>query len=119
MSISQIKIMYTVSLIRANSYQINELEKSIENLLEPLGGINAFVKAGDRVLLKPNLLTGSRPTKECVTRKEIVYCVAKMVKKAGGKPFLGDSPAFGSAMGVAKANGYLSLLKEFDLPIGG
>lgn len=64
MSISQIKIMYTVSLIRANSYQINELEKSIENLLEPLGGINAFVKAGDRVLLKPNLLTGSRPTKE-------------------------------------------------------
>jgi uncharacterized protein (DUF362 family) len=117
MSISQIKIMYTVSLIRANSYQINELEKSIENLLEPLGGINAFVKAGDRVLLKPNLLTGSRPTKECVTRKEIVYCVAKMVKKAGGKPFLGDSPAFGSAMGVAKANGYLSLLKEFDLPI--
>ncbi|GGA14732.1 DUF362 domain-containing protein [Okeania sp. KiyG1] len=109
--------MSTVSLIRTNSYQINELEKSIEELLEPLGGINTFVKPGDRVLLKPNLLTGSRPTKECVTRREIVYCVAKIVKKAGGKPFLGDSPAFGSALGVAKANGYLSLLEEFDLPI--
>ncbi|MEB3342791.1 DUF362 domain-containing protein [Okeania sp.] len=109
--------MSTVSLIKANSYKINELEKSIENLLAPLGGINAFVKRGDRVLLKPNLLTGSRPTKECVTRPEIVYCVAKMVKEAGGKPFLGDSPAFGSAMGVAKANGYLSLLKDLDLPI--
>ena len=109
--------MSTVSLIRTNSYQINELEKSIEELLEPLGGINTFVKPGYRVLLKPNLLTGSRPTKECVTRREIVYCVAKIVKKAGGKPFLGDSPAFGSALGVAKANGYLSLLEEFDLPI--
>jgi len=109
--------MSTVSLIKANSYKINELEKSIENLLEPLGGIKAFVKPGDRVLLKPNLLTGSRPTKECVTRREIVYCVAKIVKEAGGKPFLGDSPAFGSAMGVAKANGYLSLLKDLDLPI--
>lgn len=109
--------MSTVSLIRTNSYQINELEKSLEELLKPFGGINKIVKPGDRVLLKPNLLTGSRPTKECVTRREIVYCVAKMVKEAGGKPFLGDSPAFGSAMGVAKANGYLSLLAEFDLPI--
>jgi uncharacterized protein (DUF362 family) len=25
----------------------------------------AFVKPGDRVLLKPNLLTGARPGKEC------------------------------------------------------
>lgn len=109
--------MSNVSLIQTNSYEIEELEKSIEKLLEPLGGINAFVKAGDRVLLKPNLLTGSRPKKECVTRRELVYCVAKIVKQAGGKPFLGDSPAFGSAMGVAKANGYLPLVEELNLPI--
>ncbi len=68
-------------------------------------------------MLKPNLLTGSKPTKECTTRPEIVYCIAQMVKEVGGKPFLGDSPAFGSAMGVAKANGYLSLCEELDLPI--
>jgi uncharacterized protein (DUF362 family) len=79
--------------------------------------MTAIVKPGDRVLLKPNLLTGSRPTKECVTRKEIVYCVAKLVQEAGGKPFLGDSPAFGSAQGVAKANGYLPLAEELGLPI--
>jgi uncharacterized protein (DUF362 family) len=109
--------MYSVSLIRATSYDLKSLNESIETLLEPLGGLKAFVKEGDRVLLKPNLLTGSRPTKECVTRPEVVYCVAKMVIEAGGKPFLGDSPAFGSAMGVAKANGYLPLLKELDLPV--
>lgn len=40
-----------------------------------------------------------------------------MVIEAGGKPFLGDSPAFGSAMGVAKANGYLPLLAELNLPV--
>ncbi|MGD1900771.1 MAG: DUF362 domain-containing protein [Geitlerinemataceae cyanobacterium] len=107
----------TVSLIRATSYDLEKLRASIETVLEPLGGMGAIVKPGDRVLLKPNLLTGSRPTKECVTRKEIVYCVAQLVKEAGGKPFLGDSPAFGSAMGVAKANGYLPLAEELDLPI--
>jgi uncharacterized protein (DUF362 family) len=109
--------MTIVSLIRAESYDLSNLRSSIETLLEPLGGIKAFVKAGDRVLLKPNLLTGSRPTKECVTRPEIVYCVAQLVKEAGGKPFLGDSPAFGSVKGVAKANGYLPFIEELDLPV--
>ncbi len=107
----------TVSLIRATSYELAALEAKLEALLAPLGGMAAFVKPGDRVLLKPNLLTGARPTKECVTRPEIAYCVAKMVQAAGGKPFLGDGPAFGSARGVAKANGYLPLAEELGLPI--
>lgn len=107
----------TVSLTRATSYERQELRQKIAEVLAPLGGMAAFVKPGDRVLLKPNLLTGSRPTKECVTRPEIAYCVAQLVKAAGGKPFLGDSPAFGSARGVAKANGYLELMAELDLPI--
>jgi uncharacterized protein (DUF362 family) len=107
-----------VCLLRATSYQdLGLLQAAVEQLLEPLGGMGAVVKPGDRVLLKPNLLTGARPTKECTTRPELVYCVAQLVKAAGGKPFLGDGPAFGSARGVAKANGYLSLLEELDIPI--
>lgn len=94
-----------VSLLRTTSYDLTELRAALETLIEPLGGMSSLVKPGDRVLLKPNLLTGARPGKECVTRPEIVYCVAKMVQEAGGKPFLGDSPAFGSALGVAKASG--------------
>ncbi|BAQ65699.1 DUF362 domain-containing protein [Geminocystis sp. NIES-3709] len=109
--------MTQVSLIKAQSYDLKELRISLENLLAPFGGISAFVKKDDRVLLKPNLLTASRPTKECTTRKEIIYCVAQMVQEVGGKPFLGDSPAFGSAKGVAKANGYLPLCEAINLPI--
>ncbi|NCO76454.1 MAG: DUF362 domain-containing protein [Cyanobacteria bacterium] len=109
--------MTQVSFIKAQSYELKDLRTSIENLLLPFGGISAFVKKGDRVLLKPNLLTASRPTKECTTRKEIVYCIAQMVQEVGGKPFLGDSPAFGSAKGVAKANGYLPLCEALNLPI--
>ena len=107
----------SVSLIRATSYEVEALRESLETLLEPLGGITAFVKSGDRVLLKPNLLTGSRPTAECTTRPELVYAVATMVIEAGGKPFLGDSPAFGSAKGVALANGYETILEELNLPV--
>ena len=107
----------TVSLVRQKSYERSSLEVAVRQVLEPLGGISAFVKPGDRVLLKPNLLTGARPGKECTTRPELVYCVAKLVQEAGGIPFLGDSPAFGSARGVALANGYQSILDELNLPI--
>lgn len=106
-----------VSLLAANSYELPQLRQSLEKLLQPLGGLSHYIKSGDRVLLKPNLLTGSRPTKECITRPEMVYCVAQMVKEVGGKPFLGDSPAFGTAKGVAKANGYLPLMEALEIPI--
>ncbi|MDB9489947.1 DUF362 domain-containing protein [Dolichospermum circinale CS-534/05] len=107
----------SVSLIRAKSYEQEALKESLEILLEPLGGMAAFVKPGNRVLLKPNLLTASRPTKECTTRPELVRAVAEMVIAVGGNPFLGDSPAFGSAKGVAIANGLLPILAELNLPL--
>ncbi|MBW4667665.1 MAG: DUF362 domain-containing protein [Cyanomargarita calcarea GSE-NOS-MK-12-04C] len=107
----------SVSLIRATSYEYEALRESLQTLLEHHGGMAAFVKPGQRVLLKPNLLTGARPTKECTTRPELVYAVAQMVIECGGTPFLGDSPAFGSAKGVAQANGYQPILKELNLPI--
>ncbi|MGB3291442.1 MAG: DUF362 domain-containing protein [Phormidesmis sp.] len=107
----------SVSLVRADNYEPEALQQHLASLLAPMGGMAHFVKPGDRVLLKPNLLTGSRPTKECTTRPEIVYCVAKMVQAAGGSPFLGDSPAFGSARGVAEANGLLAWANRANLPI--
>ena len=109
--------MTAVSLIRATTYELSALRAAIESVIAPFGGMAAVVKPGDRVLLKPNLLTGARPTKECVTRPEMVYCVAQLVREAGGEPFLGDSPAFGSARGVAEANGYLPLIESLNLPI--
>ncbi|NJL45636.1 MAG: DUF362 domain-containing protein [Leptolyngbyaceae cyanobacterium SM2_3_12] len=110
-------MVFPVSLVRAQSYAIDDLRQRLVEVLEPLGGLTAFVKPGERVLLKPNLLTGARPTKECTTRPELVYVVAQLVQEAGGQPFLGDSPAFGSAQGVAKANGLLPLAAELNLPI--
>ncbi|QEQ00210.1 DUF362 domain-containing protein [Thermosynechococcus sp. CL-1] len=109
--------MPSVSLLRATSYDLDRLSASLEELLAPLGGMAAIVKPGDRVLLKPNLLTGARPKHECVTRPELVYCVAKMVQAVGGQPFLGDGPAFGSALGVARNNGYLPFIQELNLPV--
>ena len=107
----------TVSLLNAHSYDRQPLQEALQSLLQPWGGMEAFVKPGDRVLLKPNLLTGSHPGRECITRPELVAAVAEMVIAVGGKPFLGDSPAFGSARGVAENNGYLPFLEPLGIPI--
>ncbi|MBW4700176.1 MAG: DUF362 domain-containing protein [Aphanocapsa lilacina HA4352-LM1] len=109
--------MSIVSLRTASSYAPGVLGPRLAQLLEPLGGMAAYVRPGDRVLLKPNLLTGARPAKACTTDPEIVRQVALLVRECGGKPFLGDSPAFGTGHGVAVANGLLPICEELAIPI--
>lgn len=69
------------------------LELAIERLLAPLGGMAGFVEKGDRVLLKVNLLSAREPEKAVTTHPEVVRAVAQAVKEAGGRPYIGDSPA--------------------------
>jgi len=64
----------------------------IESLLKPIGGIKKYVKKGERVLLKTNLLTATEPEKVVVTNPKIVGAVAKQVQKVGATPIIGDSP---------------------------
>jgi uncharacterized protein (DUF362 family) len=67
-------------------------DPGIERLLEPLGGMERFVDKGDRVLLKVNLLSAKDPQKAVTTHPELIRAVATAVRKAGGRPYIGDSP---------------------------
>ena len=80
--------MATVSIIKA-TYS----DPEIETLLAPLGGMEQFVKKNEKVLLKVNLLSAKDPEKAVTTHPEFVRAVAKAVRKAGGEPYIGDSPA--------------------------
>ncbi len=111
-----------VSLQRISTYDLDPLRQALAKTLAPWGGMQAFMPSSTgskpaRVLLKPNLLTGSRPQQECTTRSELVQVVAEAVIDAGGQPFIGDSPAFGSARGVAEQNGLASVCEQLQIPI--
>jgi uncharacterized protein (DUF362 family)/Pyruvate/2-oxoacid:ferredoxin oxidoreductase delta subunit len=80
--------MATVSIIKA-TYS----DPGIENLLAPFGGMERFVQKNEKVLLKVNLLSAKEPEKAVTTHPEFVKAVAKAVREAGGKPYIGDSPA--------------------------
>jgi len=65
----------------------------MDELLAPLGGMAGFVNRGEKVLLKVNLLSGRAPEKGVTTHPALVRAVALAVKRAGGIPYIGDSPS--------------------------
>ncbi|MCK4549090.1 MAG: DUF362 domain-containing protein [Candidatus Krumholzibacteria bacterium] len=91
----------TVSLNRCAAYDIDVLRRVILEGLAPFGGMSAFVSSGDRVLLKPNLLSAKDPSRAITTHPHIVETVAALVREAGGEPFVGDSPG-GAIRGIER-----------------
>jgi uncharacterized protein (DUF362 family)/Pyruvate/2-oxoacid:ferredoxin oxidoreductase delta subunit len=81
-----------VSLVRCRDYDFPRVKASVRQSLELLGGISAFVKPGERVLLKVNLLIRRKPEKATTTHPAVARALAELVREAGGKPVIGDSP---------------------------
>ncbi|MBN1902688.1 DUF362 domain-containing protein [Candidatus Sumerlaeota bacterium] len=81
-----------ISLVSCEDYSRDKVRDRLSELLEPLSGIAGFVKPGQRVALKLNLLLGASPEQCVCTHPEVARAVAELVLKAGGKPFLVDSP---------------------------
>jgi uncharacterized protein (DUF362 family) len=65
----------------------------INTLLKPLGGMSHYIKKGERVLLKTNLLIPSDPKKAVVTNPAVIQALAETVIQIGAVPFIGDSPS--------------------------
>jgi uncharacterized protein (DUF362 family)/Pyruvate/2-oxoacid:ferredoxin oxidoreductase delta subunit len=104
--------MHLVSLEKVATYDRLAIREGLIRLLEPLGGIEAFVRPGERVLLKPNLLAGKPPEKAVTTHPAVVREVIELVKGAGGIPLVGDSPGVGSCRRVADKAGLLQVVGE-------
>jgi uncharacterized protein (DUF362 family)/NAD-dependent dihydropyrimidine dehydrogenase PreA subunit len=92
-----------VSIQRLATYQPAAVERAVRALLEPLGGMAAFVTPGARVVLKPNLLLPSAPERAVCTHPEILRAVARLAREAGAAAVEAtDSPGVGSARRCAR-----------------
>jgi uncharacterized protein (DUF362 family)/ferredoxin len=97
--------MDKISIIRCNDYDHTQVREAMNSLLEPLGGIGAFVRPGERVLLKPNLLAAKAPEAAVTTHPAVVKAVAEMLRDAGCRVMIGDSPGIGGFRKVADKSG--------------
>ena len=104
--------MFQVSVQRVGSYQRDLVREGLLRLLEPLGGMERYVKPGERVLIKPNLLSAKLPEAAVTTHPELLRAVIELVQGAGGVALVGDSPGFGSARKAAERSGMLQVIQE-------
>ncbi len=106
-----------VSIVRCQTYEEEEVFKTLQKAINLMGGIRRFVNEGDRVLLKPNLLYGKAPENAVTTHPAIVKGMIQMVREAGGRPFIGDSPALGGLVKTAEKAGIKRVTEELDCPL--
>lgn len=99
-----------VSIVGCPDYESERVEAALAECLLPLGGIEAFVKRGSRVLIKPNLLASRPPEGAVTTHPAVVRAAIRAVQSAGAEVVLGDSPG-----GRNTPERYVALLRRTGL----
>ena len=104
--------MNKVAIEKVSSYDKPLIKAGLLRLLEPLGSIGAFVKSGERVLIKPNMLSAKPPGAAVTTHPEVLRAVIELVQSVGAVPLVGDSPGIDTLRGVARKSGMLAVIEE-------
>ncbi|MBN1871021.1 MAG: DUF362 domain-containing protein [Candidatus Omnitrophica bacterium] len=84
--------MSKVSIVKCTDYNTANVEEAVMRSVDLLGGIGQFIMPGDKVLLKPNLLSARKPDDAVCTHPELVRAVIRVVKKVSNNIMIGDSP---------------------------
>ncbi len=92
-----------------------DIAGAVKKLLEPLGGMAAFVKKGQSVLIKPNLGFPTPPAQRATTDPQLVRAVALEVLGCGpGRVLVLDNPVR-RPEACLKENGVQQTLKGLDV----
>ena len=103
-----------VSIALLDSYDdASAVRSAVKAALAPFGGMAAFVKPGQRVLLKPNLVAPAKPELAVTTHPAILKAVIEETQEAqAGSVSFGDGPGVGTATSVSKLAGLVKVAEE-------
>ncbi len=104
-----------VALIECPDYDGELVFSALRRGIDLLGGIARFARPGEKILLKPNFLTGAPPEKCVTTHPAVVKAMGELCQKNGARVSFGDSPGFGSARGAAAKSGVAAAAREIGM----
>jgi uncharacterized protein (DUF362 family)/Pyruvate/2-oxoacid:ferredoxin oxidoreductase delta subunit len=109
--------MIKISLTKCDDYK--KAFHAVNEAVELIGGIDSFIRPGEKILIKPNLLSAKEPEKAVTTHPEIVKAVIKLVKKAEAVPIVGDSPggAVGNIKNLWEKTGMLEVCRKENVEL--
>lgn len=79
-----------VSITSCNDY--TNAYNAVKQSIDLLGGMEKFVSPGERILIKPNLVSKKNPDEAATTHPAIVNAVIRLVEDAGGTAIIAESP---------------------------
>ena len=104
-----------VAVVRCQNYEDDRVHDAVAKGLQLLGGIERFVRADERIVLKPNLLAGRGPERAVTTHPSVFRAVAQAFGDAGADVRYGDSPGFGKTETIAGRAGLAGVAKELGI----
>ncbi len=104
-----------VAIIKCEDYNIDLVYSSIKNGINLLGGIQNFVKPEEKILLKPNILSGKAPEKAVCTHPIIFEAVIKILLENNIKVSYGDSPGFDPPITAYKKSSIFEIAEKYNI----
>lgn len=84
--------MEKVSLVACKDYVYDDVKAGLATTLKNLGGLEAYIEPGEKVLLKVNLLMKKKPEEATTTHPVFVKALAEIIAEYGCTVIVGDSP---------------------------
>ncbi len=94
-----------VSIVKCEQY--SDALESVEKAVSLIGGIERFIKKGDKVVIKPNLVSKKKPDEAVTTNPEFLHAVIVLAEKAGGIVTIAESP--GGPYNIAALKGIYNI----------
>jgi uncharacterized protein (DUF362 family) len=97
-----------------DDYSPPAVRAGLTAMIDALGGWSTFLRAGQRVLIKPNLIARRF---ESQTHPVLIIELAKIVRERGGDVAVADSPAWNSLENNARSSGLLQMAADNGIPL--
>ena len=107
--------MEKIFFVRQENYNQPEITEAVKRVFAHFGGIEQFIKKGDRVLLKVNLVAGHDISRRVTTDPTIVRTVASLVLEQGATPFIADSPGIDNFNRAAERAGFIQVARDLGI----
>jgi uncharacterized protein (DUF362 family)/NAD-dependent dihydropyrimidine dehydrogenase PreA subunit len=106
-----------VALVYCEAYELDAVRQAVKEGLDLIGGAGKFVKPGENILIKPNLLLGGSPDRVISPHPTVFQAVLEEFQAVGAKLSFGDSPGFGGAKLAARPSGLLAVAEALNVPV--
>jgi uncharacterized protein (DUF362 family)/Pyruvate/2-oxoacid:ferredoxin oxidoreductase delta subunit len=106
-----------VALVRCESYDPEAIHSAVERAFRLLGGAESLLPHKGTCLVKPNLLSPSKPELAITTNPEVVKAVVAEVRKVAERVVVGDSPGRGDTLGAAEESGVASVCRDLGVDV--